>query len=59
MKAGMAITTTQAPSVNFETRNTMVAMAVTTAPKPLMRHAAANPVAGCATSAPPGRSARA
>ena len=30
------MTTTQAPSVNLETRKTMVAMAVTTAPIPLM-----------------------
>ena len=36
MKAGMAITTTQAPSVNFETKKTMVAMAVMHAPTPLM-----------------------
>ncbi len=36
MKAGTAMTTTQAPSVNFETRNTMVAMPVITAPIPLM-----------------------
>ena len=36
MKAGMAMTTTQAPSVNLETKKTMVAMAVTTAPMPLM-----------------------
>ena len=36
MKAGMAMTTTQAPSVNLEMRKTMVAMAVMMAPKPLM-----------------------
>ena len=36
MKAGMAITTTQAPSVNLEIKKTTVAMAVTTAPMPLM-----------------------
>ena len=36
MNAGMAMTTTQAPSVNLEMRKTMVAMAVTTAPMPLM-----------------------
>ena len=36
MKAGMAITTTQAPSVNFEIKKTTVAMAVMTAPIPLM-----------------------
>ena len=33
---GMAMTTTHAPSVNLETRKTMVAMAVMHAPMPLM-----------------------
>ena len=35
MSAGTAITTTQAPSVNLVRMNTMVAMAVTVAPRPL------------------------
>ena len=44
MKAGMAMTTTQAPSVNLETRKTMVAMAVMHAPKPLMAARRRQPV---------------
>ena len=36
INAGMATTTTQAPSVNLDTRKTIVATAVITAPMPLM-----------------------
>ncbi len=36
MNAGTATTTTHAPSVNFDTRKTIVATAVMTAPMPLM-----------------------
>ena len=58
MKAGTATTTTHAPSVNFETRKTMVAMAVMHGTDAVDdRPAASNPAGGFVASARPARSA--
>ena len=43
MNSGTATTTTQAPSVNFVSRNTIVATAVTSAPDPLISGTVAPP----------------